>query len=116
VFVPHVARTVGLVQIILTGWFRRVHVKSGPSHLTRALLASRGLIVGMRADIDNQIRGLLKTFGILFGKGVGGFMKRAEELLSGELNTSPEWSRLVETLLKARAEIQCRIHDLDRDL
>ncbi|AUN32624.1 hypothetical protein C0V82_20070 [Niveispirillum cyanobacteriorum] len=70
----------------------------------------------MRDDIDNQIGGLLKTFGILFGKWVGSFMKRAEELISGELNTSPELSRLVETLLKARAEIQGRIRDLDRDL
>ena len=107
---------VGLAQIMRTGWFRQVHVTSGPSHLTRALLTSRGLLVGMRGDIDNQIRGLLKTFGILFGKKVGGFMKRAQDLLSGELKTSPELSRLVATLLKARAEIQRRILDFDRDL
>lgn len=107
---------VGLAQIMRTGWFRQVHVKSGPSHLTRALLTSRGPLVGMRGDIDNQIRGLLKTFGILFGKKVGGFMKRAQDLLSGEVKTSPELSRLVATLLKARAEIQRRILDFDRDL
>lgn len=107
---------VGLAQIMRTGWFRQVHVKSGPSHMTRALLTSRGLLVGIRGDIDNQIRGLLKTFGILFGKKVGGFMKRAEDLLSGELAVSPELRRLVETLLKARVEIQSRIRDLDRDL
>ncbi|TWB23426.1 transposase [Nitrospirillum amazonense] len=107
---------VGLAQIMRTGWFRQVHVKSGASHVTRALLTSRGLLVGMRGDIDNQVRGLLKTFGILFGKRVGGFMKRAEELLAGELSASPELSKLVGTLLKTRAELQSRISDLDRDL
>ena len=107
---------VGLAQIMRTGWFRQVHVKSGASHVTRALLTSRGLLVGMRGDIDNQIRGLLKTFGILFGKRVGGFMKRAEELLSGELAASPELNKLVRTLLDTRSGLQSRIAGLDRDL
>lgn len=107
---------VGLAQIMRTGWFRQVHIKSGPSHLIRALLTSRGLLVGMRGDIENQVRGLLKTFGILFGKRVGGFIRRAEELVSGELAASPELAKLVGTLLKARAEVQCRIRELDQDL
>ncbi|TWB27685.1 hypothetical protein [Nitrospirillum bahiense] len=46
---------VGLAQIIRIGWFRQVHVESGASHVARALLISRGLLVGMHGDIDNQI-------------------------------------------------------------
>jgi transposase len=63
----------GLAQAMRTGWYRKAHVESGPSHLVRALLASRALLVGMRGDIANQIRGPLKTFGEVMGKPVGGF-------------------------------------------
>lgn len=107
---------VGLAQIMRTGWFRAVHVKSAPSHLVRALLVSRGLLVGMRGDIDNQVRGLLKTFGILFGKAVGGFRKRAAEIVAGDLVDSPELARLMETLLATREDICRRILALDREV
>ena len=107
---------VGLAQIMRTGWFRQVHVKSENSHLTRALLTSRGMFVGMRADIDNQIRGLLKTFGVLFGKRVGGFLKRAEDIISDDLADNPALAGLIQTLLSTRAEIVRRIAILDKDL
>ena len=51
----------------------------------RALLASRALLVGMRGDIANQIRGLLKTFGVVMGKPAGGFRKRAAEVTAADL-------------------------------
>ena len=35
--------------------------------------------------LENEIRGLLKTFGVMFGKRVGGFMRRAEEIIAEEL-------------------------------
>ena len=57
----------GLAQIMRTGWFREVRVKSKAAHLLRALLASRGMLVAMRRDLENQIRGLLKTFGLVLG-------------------------------------------------
>jgi transposase len=107
---------VGLAQIMRTGWFRQVHVKSKPSHLTRALLTSRGLLVGMRGDIDNQMRGLLKTFGIVVGKAMGGFRKRVAEIVSGELAECPELARLMATLLAAREDIARRILVLDREV
>lgn len=106
----------GLAQIIRTGWYREAHVKSGPSHLARALLASRALLVGMRGDIANQIRGLLKTFGVVMGKPAGGFRKRAAEVTAADLADSPELARLVETLLAARDEVSKRIAILDREV
>ena len=39
----------GLAQVVRTGWYREAHVKSGSSHLAKALLASRALLVGMLA-------------------------------------------------------------------
>ena len=71
---------VGLAQIVRTGWYRQVAVKSEHSHRTRGLLAARAKLVGMRKEVANQLRGLLKVFGHVIGA-VGGekFEARARE-------------------------------------
>jgi transposase len=55
----------GLAQIVRTGWYREVGVKSIESHQIRAVLGARAQLVGMRTDLRNQIRGLLKVFGVV---------------------------------------------------
>jgi hypothetical protein len=52
----------GLAQIVRTGWYREVEVKSIESHMSRLLLAARAKMVSMRTMLYCQIRGLLKTF------------------------------------------------------
>lgn len=106
----------GLAQVVRTGWYREAHVKSGPSHMARALLASRALLVAMRGDLDNQIRGLLKTFGVIIGRPAGGFRQRARELSTQDLADRPDLARLVETLLATREEVAKRITALDREV
>src|SRR5207344_3616544 len=54
----------GLAQILRTGWYSRVHVKSLHSHQVRALLASRKAILKKCVDLENELRGLLKVFGV----------------------------------------------------
>jgi transposase len=44
-----------------TGWFKEVRVKDLDSHAVKALLASRALLVKIKRDLENQVRGLLKT-------------------------------------------------------
>ena len=61
----------GLAQILRTGWYRRVHVKSLHSHQVRALLASRKAILKKFVDLENELRGLLKVFGIRLPSRVG---------------------------------------------
>ena len=61
----------GLAQIVRTGWYREVAVKSVDSHLVRSLLTTRAQLVRMRVDLANQIRGVLKPFGLIAGKGGG---------------------------------------------
>ena len=51
----------GLAQIMRTGWYRSVHVKSLDAHRARALLGARAQLVGMTTRLSNHIRGLLKT-------------------------------------------------------
>jgi transposase len=103
----------GLAQIVRTGWFRQVRIKSHGAYVVRALLSARDVLVAVRGKIENEIRGLLKTFGIMFGKKVGGFARRAEEILSGELATAPEIKAIVEAMMEARRSIIERIKVLD---
>ena len=51
---------VGIARIMQCGWYREVRVKDLDSHAVRALLASRALLVELKRDLENQIRGLLK--------------------------------------------------------
>src|ERR671913_1015307 len=61
----------GLAQIVRTGWYREVAVKGLDGQLVRALITARAQLVAQRVDLGNQIRGLLKPFGLLAGKGEG---------------------------------------------
>ncbi len=76
---------VGLAQIVRTGCYREVAVKSEHSHRIRGLLAARAKLVGMRKDVANQLRGLLKVFGHVIGAFSGEkFVARARELAAGD--------------------------------
>lgn len=73
----------GLAQIMRTGWYRSVHVKSLDAHRARSLLGARAQLVGMTTRLSNHIRGLLKTFGLLPGAMRGlPFDRRVEALLA----------------------------------
>lgn len=76
----------GLAQIVRTGWYREVGVKSIDSHLIRTLLISRSKLVDVRTKLSNHLRGILKTFGLIVGKTSGGaFEKRVRELTTGNI-------------------------------
>jgi hypothetical protein len=55
---------VGIARIMQCGWYKEVHVKDLDSHATKALLVSRALLVKIKRDLENQIRGLLKNLGL----------------------------------------------------
>jgi transposase len=89
----------GLAQLARFGWFAPVRVKSASAHHDRALLAARQQLVKMRRDVENQVRGLLKPFGLLMGKVSGRvYETRVEELL-GE---APALAVALGPLLKVR--------------
>ena len=74
----------GLAQIVRNGWYREVAVKSMDSQLVRSLLTTRAQLVRMRVDLANQIRGVLKPFGLVAGKGGGRpFVERVRTLVAG---------------------------------
>lgn len=73
----------GIARIMQAGWYREVQVKRLVCHAVRAVLNSRALVVKMKRDLENQIRGHLKNFGLVIGK-VGGnmFTARVRELVA----------------------------------
>jgi transposase len=105
----------GLAQIVRTGWFKQVRIKTRSSYEIRSLLAAREVLVRIRVQLENEIRGLLRTFGVLFGKAAGGFARRAREIVVG-LDASPSMRLVVESLMQARLAILDRIKVLDRQV
>jgi transposase len=100
----------GIARIMQTGWFKEVRVKDLDSHSVRALLASRALLVKIKRDLENQVRGLLKNLGLVIGRAkLNVFAVRAEELIEGR----PELMAAVRPLLDARNAIEQQVDDLD---
>lgn len=74
----------GLAQLLRTGWFRAVHVKSVGAQQGRALLRARQLLLGKLVDLENGIRGILCNFGLRLGAvGHGRFAQRARAVTEG---------------------------------
>jgi len=101
----------GLAQIMRTGWFRAVHVKSFEAQLQRSLLLSRLQMVNMRRDTSNQVRGALKVFGIVLPAGrLSTFDKLARE----HIGDREDLVAFIEPLLAAWRALGEQIAILDR--
>jgi transposase len=101
----------GLAQVMRTGWYRPVYVKSLDAHRARALLGARAQLVGMRTRLSNMIRGVLKTFGLLPGTGRGlRFDRMVETLLEG----IPEVGLIVRPLLATWRQLREQIAVFDK--
>ena len=102
---------IGIARIMQTGWFKEVHVKDIDSHSVRALLASRALLVKIKRDLENHVRGLLKNLGLVIGRAkFNVFAVRAEELIEGR----PELVAAIRPLLEARSAVEQQVSELDR--
>jgi transposase len=57
----------GIAQMMRLGWFRAVHVKNVEMQKMRTLLSNRKLLKRKLVDIENHIRGALRTYGLFVG-------------------------------------------------
>ena len=57
----------GIAQLMRLGWYKVVHVKSAESQRLRTLLGCRKLVVRKLVDVENEIRGTLRAFGLKVG-------------------------------------------------
>lgn len=102
---------VGIARIMQTGWYREVQIKSPGSHATRALLNSRALLVKIKRDLENQIRGLLKVEGLVIGRAKEGVFSRRVAALLGD---RPDMSAIIVPLLTVRESVRQQLAMLER--
>jgi transposase len=103
----------GLAEMVRMGWYREVQVKSLGAHESMALLGVRRRLVDMRVEIDGQIRGILKTFGLVVGRGnKGAFAQRARMLTQDH----PVLSALIDKLIEVREIVVAKVAALDKEI
>jgi transposase len=74
----------GIAQMMRVGLYRAVHVKTLRSQKLRMLLTSRKLLQSKSIDIDNDLRGTLRNFGLKVGViSQSRFEARIRELVQG---------------------------------
>lgn len=102
----------GIAQILRSGWYSRVHVKSVESHHLRALLTSRKVLQRKCIDLENEIRGLLKVFGVKLPMRLsrGAF----EVAVRDTIESDPALSRALLPMLHARQMLFETFMELDR--
>jgi transposase len=75
----------GLAHLAEVGFYREVRVKGFDSMLARTLVAARTKLVRIATELSNQVRGLMKTFGLIVPAGKGRtFEKNVRNLLADQ--------------------------------
>ncbi|NOW49061.1 transposase [Novosphingobium sp. SG751A] len=103
----------GLAHLAEVGFYREVRVKGFDSMLIRTLVAGRRQLLKMQIQMSNQIRGLLKTFGLVVPKGVGGVFDRNVRTL---LEDDAALARIILPLLQAWSEMRRQAAELNKQM
>lgn len=93
----------GIAQILRTGWYREVHVKSLESQRLKTLLAARKALLRRRIDLENEVRGLLKVYGIKLPAQI--YHARFEDMAGQAVTADPTLADALGPLLDARGHL-----------
>ena len=79
----------GLAHLARSGWYQEVHVKSEVSDRLRTLIGARDRLLRIRKDIEGQVRGVLKTYGIRLApvtsaRNRAGFREQVQAVVEGD--------------------------------
>jgi transposase len=98
----------GLAQMARTGWFKAVHIKDSATHLDRAQLKVREQLIKSHHAMANQLRGLLKLFGLRMGKVTtpGKRAQRLEALFEQRPDLRPILNPLIDGLAGLEGQIR----------
>ena len=101
----------GIAQILRSGWYNRVHVKSIESHHIRMLLSSRRAVLSKCVDLENEVRGLFKIFGLKLPPklGHGAFDDTVRDIIEAD----EALSLALLPLLEARLALYRSFRELD---
>lgn len=103
----------GLAQLAEVGFYREVRVKGFDSMLARTLVAARTRLVRITTELSNQIRGLMKTFGLVVPPSKGGkFDANVRRLLADHDGLES----IILPVLEAWRSVRVRAAELGRQL
>lgn len=103
----------GIAQMMRVNLFRPVHIKTLTSQKRRALLTARKILQEKAIAIENDIRGLLRNFGLkVCAVGTAKFEDRIRELVE----CMPDLEQIMEPLLAARRKLREEFAHLHRQV
>jgi transposase len=103
----------GIAQMMRVGLFKPVHVKTLAAQEQRMLLTSRKLIQRKLLDVECDMRGTLRNFGLKVGTvSTGGYEARIRQLVEG----FPRLAAIVEPLLTVRRTMRQQLAVLHKML
>lgn len=101
----------GIAQVVRTGWYKAVHVKSVGSQHARTLIAARKHLVRVLTGTEQAIRGLLRPFGLKVGQVTRRvFAAQVRSLVSAH----PLLASVMDPLLSAREAMMREVNRLHR--
>ncbi len=103
----------GLAHLAEVGFYRQVRVKGWDSMLIRTLVGARRQLLKMVLQMANQIRGLMKTFGLVVPKGMGRIFDHHVRSL---LASHAELERIILPLLEAWRDMRAQTAKLSRQI
>jgi transposase len=103
----------GLAHIAEAGFYREVRVKQFDSMLTRTLVASRNQLLAITTKLSNQIRGFMKTFGLVLPKNTGSVFDANVRSMLAE---KAALEQIILPLLDAWQAVRVQLTRLDRQL
>ena len=103
-----------LAEMLRTGWFSSVYVKSVDTHRLKALLGARDQLVKLKRSLGNQVRGLLRPFGIKLPSRAGG--KKFDEAAYLATRNDPILHAAIRAVLESLASIEGQQARLDDEL
>jgi len=103
----------GLAHLAEVGFYREVRVKGFDSMLTRTLVSARTRLVRITTELSNQIRGLMKTFGLVVPAGKG---SKFDEHVRALLVDQKDLAAIVLPVLEAWRSMRLRAAELGRQL
>lgn len=101
-----------LAEMLQTGWYTEVFVKSEDSHRLKALLLSRDQLVKMKRQVYGQIRGVLRPFGVRLPGRAG--TKRFDEAARAAVREDDILYACISALLEALGAVEAQLAALDK--
>jgi transposase len=107
-----------LAQIMRTGWYRQVHVKTRQCRLWRSLLVARRTVLNEMRSIENVVRAILREGGIKLGTpSRAGFAGRVRELAGDDalvMTLAEPLLAILATMLGQLARLTKQVLDIVR--